>query len=613
MIKTTLLALALLGAGAPQDADQVQAPDPEATPEGRRSYLGRDVARTMHWRGAPWLLRETRENEENGEMLREWLDVQPGQAVCDLGCGNGYHTLPLAETVGPKGKVFAVDLQPEMLDFLEERADGLGLENLVTIEATVDDPKLPPDSTDMVLMVDVYHELSHPVRVLGHLRRALKDGGRVVLVEFRSEDRAVPIKLRHKMSKAQVIREMAANGFRLQGETDELPWQHVMAFEVAPPDPRLEAREFARGFVDAASGNDPRVLLPYLARRVARDEGEEVGATELARALGDGMRAGTPDVLPETPVRLRNAGDGKLYAWLERTGETPLGLMPSEILLGRDRDGRWQVEGWWRGWQPPSRKALPRPFVAMHTGLGGLGPEEAARLLDELRYDGVACGLGQAAAFRAACEPLGMDVWSSYATLNLSKELFPQLERIEAEMRALEGGPGSIWLAIRMDDAGHEGRAPRDLAGEALDRLQASAEETAVRVLLYPHTGFWLSTFEQAADLANPRPWKLIGTCLNLCHFLKRDGSPDLGTIMALQRHGHPLPSAVTVNGADVDGDDWASLIRPLDEGDHDLLAFLELAGLSDVVALQGYGIRLPPEVHLARSMAAWRKIHKGR
>ena len=109
--------------------------------------------------------------------------------------------------------------------------------------------------------------LSHPVRVLGHVRRALKEGGRVVLVEFRSEDRGVPIKLRHKMSKAQVVREMAANGFRLADETDALPWQHAMAFEAAPADPRLEARELARVTAQRA---DARVLLPYLAPLVTR-------------------------------------------------------------------------------------------------------------------------------------------------------------------------------------------------------------------------------------------------------------------------------------------------------------------------------------------------------
>ena len=247
MVHLLLLAalLGLLDSPGPQD--------PESTPEGRTHYLGREVARTMHWRGAPWLMRETREQEENGVRLREWLAVEPGQAVCDLGCGNGYHTLPLAEAVGSEGRVFAVDLQPRMLELLDERAQEAGVQNLVPIEATVDDPRLPEASCDLVLLVDVYHEISHPVSVLGHLRRALKPGGEVVLVEFRTEDRYVPIKPEHKMTKAQVVREMAANGFELARETDALPWQHAMAFRAAAePGPRFEARqlvEYAHGVV----------------------------------------------------------------------------------------------------------------------------------------------------------------------------------------------------------------------------------------------------------------------------------------------------------------------------------------------------------------------------
>ena len=121
----------------------LHAQDPEATPEGRSTYLGREVAHTMHWTGAAWLLRATREQEENGVLLRRWLDVQPGQAVADLGCGNGYHTLPLAETVGAKGTVYAVELQPKLLEMLQLRAKPRGLENIRYVACTVDDPKLP--------------------------------------------------------------------------------------------------------------------------------------------------------------------------------------------------------------------------------------------------------------------------------------------------------------------------------------------------------------------------------------------------------------------------------------------------------------------------------------
>lgn len=243
--------------------------DPEAQKAGRSHYLGRPVARTMHWTGAPWLLRETREKEENGVLLREWLDCKPGQVVCDLGSGNGYHSLPLAQAVAPHGEVLAVDLQPEMLAMLKVRAADADITNIRTIEGAIDDPHLEPASCDLVLMVDVYHELSHPVRVLGHVRRSLRPGGRVVLVEFRSEDPEVHIKTEHKMLQVQVLDEMARNGFQFHGGTRALPWQHVLGFERAPPDElgrdwmEHGAREVARGWWRALAGEESRVLRAF--------------------------------------------------------------------------------------------------------------------------------------------------------------------------------------------------------------------------------------------------------------------------------------------------------------------------------------------------------------
>ena len=211
------------------------APQTEAValPPPLTHYEGREIAQTMHWKGAEWLLRETRESEEHTTRLLEALAVKPGQVVCDLGCGNGFHTLPLAELVGPEGKVFAVDIQPEMLDMLRVRAAEAQLDNIERVLGTVADPKLPRDSCDLVLLADVYHEISYPEQVLAGIRRALRPEGRVVLVEFRAEDPEVPIKRLHKMSKAQVRKELERNGFRLVEEFDELPWQHVMAFERA--------------------------------------------------------------------------------------------------------------------------------------------------------------------------------------------------------------------------------------------------------------------------------------------------------------------------------------------------------------------------------------------
>lgn len=217
----------------------------DALPPPSTHYRGREIAQTMHWKGAEWLMRETREKEENGARMLEALDVQPGWTVCDLGCGNGYHTLPLARLVGSEGRVYAVDIQPEMLDLLAERAEAVGIENIERVLGGPADPNLPAASCDLILLVDVYHELSHPERMLRAIRRALKPGGRLVLVEFRAEDPDVPIKPLHKMSKAQILAELVPNGFELVETFDELPWQHVMLFgsnvKAEGPQPRASS------------------------------------------------------------------------------------------------------------------------------------------------------------------------------------------------------------------------------------------------------------------------------------------------------------------------------------------------------------------------------------
>lgn len=202
----------------------------QETPPPLTEYLGREIAQTMHWQGADWLMRRVREDEEAPTRMRKELNVKPGMTVCDMGCGNGFHTLPLAEMVGEKGKVLAVDVQPEMIEMLKKRIAAKGITNIVPINGLYHDPKLPPDSCDLILLVDVYHEFSHPVQMLAAMRAALKADGLLVLVEFRAEDESVPIKPAHKMSKAQIHKEMNANGFTLKREYDELPWQHLMFF-----------------------------------------------------------------------------------------------------------------------------------------------------------------------------------------------------------------------------------------------------------------------------------------------------------------------------------------------------------------------------------------------
>jgi ubiquinone/menaquinone biosynthesis C-methylase UbiE len=199
-------------------------------PPGLTEYMGRQIAMTMHWKGAEWLMRRVREKEESPTIMRRELQVKPGMTICDMGCGNGFHTLPLAKAVGDTGKIYAVDVQPEMIEMLKQNLDIKGVKNVVPIVGAFHDPKLPPDTCDLILLVDVYHEFSHPVQMLAAMRKALKPDGQLVLVEFRAEDETVPIKPEHKMSKAQIHKEMNANGFIMKREFDGLPWQHLMFF-----------------------------------------------------------------------------------------------------------------------------------------------------------------------------------------------------------------------------------------------------------------------------------------------------------------------------------------------------------------------------------------------
>jgi ubiquinone/menaquinone biosynthesis C-methylase UbiE len=202
----------------------------EAIPPAKKGYKGREIAVTMHYLGAPWLTRESRQREEDCTMLLEALGVKPGQVVCDIGCGNGFYTLQLARMVGPSGKVLAVDIQPEMLHLLEERAKEEGIENIELISGSPIDPRLPAAGVDLILLVDVYHEFSHPEQMLRAMRQSLRPEGRVALAEFRLEDPQVPIKLLHKMSKKQILKEFPPNGFKLVEQFDKLPWQHLMFF-----------------------------------------------------------------------------------------------------------------------------------------------------------------------------------------------------------------------------------------------------------------------------------------------------------------------------------------------------------------------------------------------
>lgn len=209
-------------------------PAQDAKPEAPH-YLGRRIAQTMHYAGAAWLTRHEREQEEASIKMREELHLKPGMNVCDMGSGNGYHTIPMAKAVAPDGKAYAVDIQQPMLEMLEAAARQAEVTNIVSVLGAEDSPKLPEASCDLILLVDVYHEFSKPAPMLAGMKKALKPHGQIVLVEFRSEDAEVPIKPEHKMSKAQILKEMTANGFTLSRSFDKLPWQHMMWFEAGQP------------------------------------------------------------------------------------------------------------------------------------------------------------------------------------------------------------------------------------------------------------------------------------------------------------------------------------------------------------------------------------------
>lgn len=194
-------------------------------------YFGREIAQVMGHQGADWLERPEREEEERTDLLVETLKLKPGEVVADVGAGSGYFSWRMAQRVGPTGRVYAVDIQQEMLDMLmvnmKQRRVG---EIVQPVLGTVQDPKLPAGSVDMIILVDVYHELDFPYEMAAAMIAALKPGGRLVLVEYRGEDPAVPIKPLHKMTVAQVRKELSAQPVTFEQTITALPRQHVLVF-----------------------------------------------------------------------------------------------------------------------------------------------------------------------------------------------------------------------------------------------------------------------------------------------------------------------------------------------------------------------------------------------
>jgi ubiquinone/menaquinone biosynthesis C-methylase UbiE len=193
-------------------------------------YLGREIAHVMGHQVADWLERPEREDEEKPSVAIEALKLKPGDVVADIGCGTGYFSWRMAGKVGEKGVIYGVEIQQEMLDLLAKKMSERGVKNVKGVLGTITDPKLPAASVDLALMVDVYHEFDHPFEMMENICKALKPGGRVVFIEFRAEDPAVPIKRVHKMTEAQVKKEMAALPLEWVETIGVLPRQHIIVF-----------------------------------------------------------------------------------------------------------------------------------------------------------------------------------------------------------------------------------------------------------------------------------------------------------------------------------------------------------------------------------------------
>jgi len=201
---------------------------PRTTGTGKY-YQGREISFVMGHQGAQWLNRPGRVQEEMPDLVVENMGLTATDVVADIGAGTGYFSFRIAKLV-PQGKVMAVDIQPEMLQMIETRKTAESVSNIEGVRGEVDDPNLPPNSINAAIMVDAYHEFSHPYEMIKGLYDALKPGGRIFLLEYRGEDDSVPIRPLHKMTEEQVVREMSVFNLEWTETLDFLPWQHMMVF-----------------------------------------------------------------------------------------------------------------------------------------------------------------------------------------------------------------------------------------------------------------------------------------------------------------------------------------------------------------------------------------------
>jgi len=228
----SLIMLLFLGISTAQEVDRYTYKDGDYSGIGKW-YMGREIAYVMGYQGMSWLERPEREQEERTSLLLKNMNLKEADVIADIGAGSGYHVFKMAPIVS-SGKVFAVDIQYEMLAAIKEKQKTLKIDNITTIKGSEQSVNLPENSIDKVLMVDVYHEFSYPYEIIKSVRKALKPNGKIYLIEYRGEDLNVPIKRLHKMTEEQAVKEMASAGFTLQENIDNLPWQHCMVFVKNP-------------------------------------------------------------------------------------------------------------------------------------------------------------------------------------------------------------------------------------------------------------------------------------------------------------------------------------------------------------------------------------------
>lgn len=193
-------------------------------------YFGREIAQIMDFKGSAWLERKSRQEEENSNLTIEKLPIEKNSTVADIGAGTGYYTFKIYNKV-PQGRVYAVEIQDDAVNFLKNKAGQLDAKNVTVIKGKEDSPELPQNSLDLAMMVDVYHELTYPHEMLQSIKRSLKPHGKLLLIEYSAEDPKVEIKELHKMSVKQVTKELKANGFKLAEDGEFLPIQHFLLFE----------------------------------------------------------------------------------------------------------------------------------------------------------------------------------------------------------------------------------------------------------------------------------------------------------------------------------------------------------------------------------------------